>query len=74
MSMYCGEKIIERFGLPRDMCSCPFCGRVYGTRLTGERVELATQSCERCFVKNHSVEEISSAAFQECNKFVEETT
>ena len=71
--MYFDEKIIERFGLPKSMCSCPFCGRTYGTRLTGERVELSTQYCEKCFGKEYP-DLLNEASFQNCEDFVRETT
>lgn len=71
--MYDGEPIIARFGLPKSYCSCPWCGRTYGTRLTGERVELSTQWCEKCFAKEHP-DKVAKASFQNCDDFVKETT
>lgn len=67
--MYFDEPIISRFGLPKSMCSCPNCGRTYGTRLTGERVEVSTQFCERCFGKEYS-EKMKTACFMDCDSFI----
>lgn len=69
---YQGEKIIERFGLPKSLCSCPNCGRTYGTRLTGGNVELETGYCERCFKKEYKYE--GKAIFKNCEDFIKETT
>jgi len=73
MSMYMGERVIERFMLPQSMCSCPLCGRVYGTRLTGERVEVSTEYCEKCYKKEYP-EKAKTVTYKDCEEFVAETT
>jgi hypothetical protein len=73
MATYHGDEIIERFGLPSKMCSCPNCGRVYGTRLTGESVEVSSGFCEKCFTKEFP-NIVFDIAYQNCDDFIAENT
>lgn len=38
--------IIEKYGLPREYCSCPGCGRLYGHHNT--KVCLHCSECSTC--------------------------
>lgn len=41
--MSSGYDIIEKYGLPREYCSCPSCGQLYGHHNTK-----VCETCEEC--------------------------
>lgn len=59
----------NRFGVPDKLCSCPYCGNVYGTKKTGERVELSTNACEKCYAKDNP-DLAETAEYMDCDEFV----
>ena len=40
--------INKKYGVPKCYCSCPLCGRVYGSKLTGKYVDSISELCETC--------------------------
>lgn len=42
--------IVEEFGLPRELCSCPGCGRIYGFK--NRKVCKNCEECEKCCTCN----------------------
>jgi hypothetical protein len=38
--------IVEKYGLPRDIVSCPSCGDIYGTK--NRKVCTSCEECSKC--------------------------